>query len=125
MHEINTVLRFNAWSDWCDFLNGLMRHDIMRFEEFEAREWTLWEQTAEDDVEEYPARVDEVHLNKEALGLGTFFIWLEKSFDRMGPVQMCCVVQVPDNPDTPDNWWTKAERAKDPYERNELGFFTA
>ena len=127
MYEITTTLRFNAWSDWCDFLNGLLDRKVLSWDDLESRGFTSFEDglTIDEDPDEYPEKVLESHLAKENLSFGTYSFWMEKTYDRLGPVGIFYVQRVPDNPSTPSEWFDRIDNAERPEERHVLGFFTA
>ncbi len=127
MYEITTTLRFNAWQDWCDFLNGLLRHEVLGWNDLESRGFTCFESGlgANEDPDKYPEKVCEMHLAKENLSLCSYAFWIEKTYDRLGPVGIFYVQKIPKNPCTPSEWLANIEQAISLQDRHNLGFFTA
>lgn len=101
--NISKTIKFETTKQLCDFLNFIVKNEVIGYEALMSIGFVrgLDPEMLNDDWD-YPEIIQPEHIEPE-FELGTYFINLQNSFDRMGSFEIREVVKV-DNPPNAEEW---------------------
>lgn len=95
--NINTFITFQNYSDWVAFLKFLEKNDIVTVEDLIDRDIINDYDIEREDYDQLDLPpIDEAFINKRNIEIGTYYIWIEKGWDRAGDYGFFIVKKVPD-----------------------------
>jgi hypothetical protein len=101
---INTNISFHNYEDWAAFLNFLLKEDLMSYGDMIDDGFIIL------DKDELCLSITPDIINRK-LKLGSYYVWIENGFDRLGPISHRIIQYVETNPPITSNWIVNIEDA--------------